>query len=281
MIIAGWKSGPKTGGGGFPGGCYAFAWTRPGEYPLPGLLPVGGCGDTLADIRGTQRLLLDVMDCPQYVREFEKHLMGLWMDVFDCHYGIIGQEGQGAVDWMGIWAPGRYFTAANDFSYMISPAMYRDIFLPALEMQVKHLDYCLYHVDGTGAFGHVDTLCGIPGLQAIQISPGVTSPLDHMDILRRVQSAGKNLHISLPPEQVEPALEALSSRGLFINTWCGSEEEARQLLNNAEKMVEGQEITRRWNNGKAENWGFRCLQGKNDDSCAARASRSRADGGMR
>jgi hypothetical protein len=50
-----------------------------------------------------------------------------------------------------------------------------------------------------------------------------------------VQRVGRNLHISIPPEEVETALAELSARGLFISTWCASETEARRLLDNAER----------------------------------------------
>jgi hypothetical protein len=52
---------------------------------------------------------------------------------------------------------------------------------------------------------------------------------------RRVQRCGKNLHITLSPEEVEPALAQLSARGLFISTWCKTEAEARVLLKAAER----------------------------------------------
>jgi len=50
-----------------------------------------------------------------------------------------------------------------------------------------------------------------------------------------VQERGKNLQITIEPEKVEPALELLSARGLFISTSCESEEQERYLLKMAEK----------------------------------------------
>ena len=64
---------------------------------------------------------------------------------------------------------------------------------------------------------------------------GKPSPLHYMDTLRYVQKAGKNLQIWIAPEEVEPALAALSARGLFISTWAGTEADARALLANAER----------------------------------------------
>jgi hypothetical protein len=64
---------------------------------------------------------------------------------------------------------------------------------------------------------------------------GKPSPLHYLDTLRLVQARGKNLHITIPPDEVELALSLLSARGLFIETACATEEQARHLLKSAEK----------------------------------------------
>ena len=206
---------------------------------LPGVLAFGGCGDTLAAVRSSNQLLFDVLDCPAYVREFDQYLMRQWMDVYDVFYAITHEGCEGSICWFNVWAPGKFYVAQNDFSYMISPRMFRDIFLPSIEMQTRYLDYTLYHVDGPGAFVHVPALCELPHLHALQILPGdgKPSPLYYLEVLRQVQAAGKNLHITIPPDEVELALQLLSSRGLYINTWCDTEAQARQLLRDVEKWT--------------------------------------------
>jgi hypothetical protein len=115
--------------------------------------------------------------------------------------------------------------------------MFADIFLPSIEMQTKYLDHTVYHVDGVGNFNHVDVLLGLERLQAFQIVPGAgkPSPLHYMDVLKKVQKAGRNLHIVIPAGEVELALDQLSARGLFIQTQCETEDDARDLLKCVEK----------------------------------------------
>jgi hypothetical protein len=74
-------------------------------------------------------------------------------------------------------------------------------------------------VDGVGAFKHVDALCRLPGLHALHILPeeGKPSPLYYMDVLKKVQKAGKNLHINIPAHEVAAALGNLSAKGLYIS----------------------------------------------------------------
>jgi len=90
----------------------------------------------------------------------------------------------------------------------------------------RYLDHTVYHVDGGGNFAHVPALCELERLQALQIAPGAGKPsaLHYIDTLKTVQAAGKNLQISLAPEQIQPALEQLSARGLFISTWASTEQ---------------------------------------------------------
>ena len=204
---------------------------------IPGILAIGGSGDTLAALRDTGKLLTDLMDCPDYVREFDQYLMRQWMEVYDTLYGIIREAAEGSTCWFNLWSPGKFYASQNDFAYMISPRMLRDIFLPSIETQTRFLDNTVHHVDGIGNFAHVDALCELPRLQAFQILPGAgkPSPLHYMDVLKKVQAAGKNLHITIPSNEARDALENLSARGLFISTTCGSEEEARALLKNCEK----------------------------------------------
>jgi hypothetical protein len=120
---------------------------------------------------------------------------------------------------------------------MISPKMFRNLFLPVIERWTQGLDHSIYHVDGVEAFKHIPALADLPGIQAFQILPGAgkPSPLYYVDTLKLVQSRGKNLQISIGPEEVEPALEMLSARGLFISTSCESEDQARHLLKMTEK----------------------------------------------
>ena len=186
---------------------------------IPPVGAFGGTGDTLAALRSSERLLYDLTDRPEEVREAELYLMDQWCNLYDRFYEITYPVAEGSTCWFNLWAPGKFYAAQNDFAYMISPKMYKDIFLPALQRQLEFLDYAVYHVDGVGNFVHVDMLCELENLQALQISPGAgkPSPLHYMPVLKKVQAAGKNLHIGIPPNEIRSALRELSAKGLFIS----------------------------------------------------------------
>ena len=211
---------------------------------IPSIGAFGGCGDTLAALRGTWRLLFDVALDHERVRQAEIYLMEMWFQVYNTFYDIICDAAGGSTCWFHLWSPGRFYAAQNDFSYMIGPRTFADLFLPVIERQTRFLDHCVYHVDGICAFAHVPALLDLPRLQAFQILPGAgkPSPLHYLDTLHLVQSHRKNLHITIPPEEVEEALGLLSARGLFIDTHCESEEQARYLLKMAPRWSHDRSI---------------------------------------
>jgi hypothetical protein len=199
---------------------------------LASLGAFGGCGDTLAALRGTEQLLMDCIERPDEVREAELYLMDMWCEFYDICYEIVKEVSEGSTCWFDLWSPGKFYPAQNDFAYNIGPDMFREIFLPAIVKQSEFLDHCVYHVDGVGNFRHVEALCEVPGIQAYQIAPGAGKPsaIHYMETCETVQAAGKNLWISLEPHEVEDALGKLSARGLFIHTYAKTEREARELL---------------------------------------------------
>jgi len=204
---------------------------------IPSIGAFGGCGDTLAALRGTQQLLLDCIERPDEVRSADECLMDMWFEFYDRCLSIVNECSEGSICWFPLWSPGKFYSAHNDFSYNIGPEMFRDIFLPSIRRQTEFLGHTVYHVDGVNAFRHVDALCELPRLQAIQIAPGAgkPSPLYFAGVLSKVQAAGKNLHITIPPEETEQALSMLSARGLFIQTWTDTQAEAEELLKQAER----------------------------------------------
>jgi len=199
---------------------------------VPGIQAIGGVGDCLAAMRSTEMLLIDLIESPSHVRKLEMRLMDIWTEVFGRFYDITHETAEGTTNFMGIWSPKKFYVCSNDFAYMISPKMFEEIFLDPLLKQISYLDHSIYHIDGIGCFNHIDVLCGIKKLNAMQFLPGTgkPSPLYYIKELKKIQAAGKNLHISIAANEVKQALDLLSSKGLFIDTWCGSESEADDLL---------------------------------------------------
>jgi len=134
--------------------------------------------DTLAAMRDTEALLVDLIERPRWVHDSLEHITHRYFDYYDALYDLFKDETGGSYFWA--WAPGRMSKLQCDFSAMISPEMFGEFMVPVLREMTKHLDYCMYHWDGPGAISHHDHLLSIPDLTMIQWTPGAgVEPVAH------------------------------------------------------------------------------------------------------
>ena len=113
--------------------------------------------------------------------------------------------------------------------------------LPELEIMLSNLDFALYHLDGPGAIRHLDHLLQLSALKGIQWTPGEGQPpvVEWIPMYRRIQKAGKLLHLHGEARYAERVLRALKPEGLMYVTWCETQAEAEELIRKAEIWAAG------------------------------------------
>jgi len=136
---------------------------------------------------------------------------------------------------MLLWSPGRHDQVACDFSSIISPHMFRTFFIPEIEQEGGWCEYGTYHLDGPAAMRNtLDTLLTIEQIDTIEWTPGEnlapTFSTQYIPAYQKIQVAGKRLFLLVEPHEIEPLLQVLSPKGLFLSTHVDSEEEADDLL---------------------------------------------------
>jgi hypothetical protein len=209
----------------------AAAERAPGRY-LVGLPDLNGPGEILALLRGTERLLFDLVDAPAPLGPALARINRAWYRYFEACLEVLRPHVPGSIFWMGIWSESPATDLQCDFSCMISPEMFADLFLPALREQTEWVDRTLYHLDGPNAVRHLEALLSLERLTGIQWVPGAGAARmsEWTDLLKRILDAGKRLYISCDPDEVEPLLKALPHRGLFLDTYAGSPRQADELV---------------------------------------------------
>jgi 5-methyltetrahydrofolate--homocysteine methyltransferase len=215
----------------------ALASRAQGKYYI-GVPDLNGPGEILALLRGTQPLIYDLTEQePEVFRSVIDQVNFAWLRYWQASIGIIHQWVDGYMYWMGIWSDRPSIDLQNDFSCMISPKMFNEIFLPSLEQQTQWVERTIYHLDGPGAIRHLDALLSLPRLTGIQWVPGAGSPpmSKWLPLLRRIQTKGKLLALNCEPWEVETLLTGLEPEGLLLSTSCSSEEEAKDLLKKANR----------------------------------------------
>lgn len=192
--------------------------------------------DTLAQLREGQQLLLDLVERPAWVKAKIGEINQAYFEAYDEMLARIRDAWGGSTyAAFGLWGPGKVAKVQCDFSCMISAEMFREFVVPALTEQCRWLDYSMYHLDGTQALHHLDTLLEIEELDAIEWTPqaGIENG-GHprwYDLYRRIKAAGKSVQaIGVKPEEVEALIDAVGAAGLYIVCTAANEAEARALL---------------------------------------------------
>ena len=153
--------------------------------------------DTLSALLTPQNLCYELMDAPEELERSLSKVNGLFGQIYDIFYEAGSMARMGTTNWIPIWCEGRSSAIQCDFSCMISPSAARKYVLPSIEAELAHLDHAIYHYDGEGALGHFEDVLAIERLDGIQWVPGAGKPrtIEYMDLLRRIQRAGKSVWI--------------------------------------------------------------------------------------
>ena len=192
-------------------------------------------GDNLSLVRGTERLLMDIALDPEWVKRAVKTISDIQIEVFEELWRLVSPEltgVEGSIFYPGCWSPTRTMAFDCDVSCMFSNEVFRETFLPPLVETMHTVDHRIYHLDGPGAFHHLDTLLDLPELQAIQwvAGAGHREITQWIPLIQRIQSKGKGVQVGVTPEEIEPLLREVRPEGLLIRTSCETEDRARQLL---------------------------------------------------
>jgi hypothetical protein len=202
---------------------------------LVGFPNLGGALDTLASVRGTQNLLMDLVMNPGLVKRLEMEVSRVWIRYYEALYAAIRESGQSVTtSWVGVLGEGKMFPVQCDIAVMISPDMFQEFAVPSLKVQAQALDHAMLHYHGEGPKKTLNHVLDIDEIQAIQWSPGVHDPMydeeSWLPTYKRITEAGKGLLLlEVRPDHVEWLVSKLPAERLAMNVLCESQEQARDL----------------------------------------------------
>jgi len=191
--------------------------------------------DTLAAMRGTERLLIDLLERPDWVQACLRQITDLYFHYYDMLCDVVRDDMGGSYWW--VWGPGRTAKFQCDFSAMISAPMFREFMQPVLTEMTERVSCSLYHLDGPGATQHVECLMDIPKLGMIQWTPGdgVEPCWDRhwWPMFHRILDGGKKLMIWVDGMETMRELRrefGQSINGMLITFGVGSAEAAEEMM---------------------------------------------------
>ena len=205
---------------------------------------IGNAADNLSLIRGAGDLATDLILNPDAVKNAVNVMSDSWVDAHKQLYSICAEHNKGGevLPWLNLWAPGKHDQMANDFSTMISTEQFKEFFFPELIKMGQWLDYGTFHLDGPQCIhNHTDALLELDEIKCIQFTPGSGSPPtsspEYIPVFQKIQAAGKNLYLLVDPQDIEIILNNLSSKGLFINTYADTQDEADQIIKKVSRLT--------------------------------------------
>jgi hypothetical protein len=198
--------------------------------------------DALGAIRGPERLMIDMLESPEAVRRAMARMTELWKEIVDIVSSIVLPANQGTTNWTMGWSSRRFLCIGqNDFSCLISPAMFDEFCLDDTIRCANHADLTIYHLDGPGALKHLPRLLEIERLDCIQWIQGAGQalPSQWLELLQRIQASGKSVQLCYAGShggdadfrhEIETLCRALDPRRLFFFIEARSVEEADELV---------------------------------------------------
>lgn len=199
--------------------------------------------DILVAIISNNEFLVNLVDRPQWMQQAILQLADNQAQLMQ-HFRKL-TEGRhafwyGNPQWMTFWAPQEYMSTQSDVSCMLSPEMFDEFIWPELELLGKEFTNLWYHLDGSRAIQHLPRLLSLPYLRVMQYIPEPDQPPNGpawLDLYHKIQAAGKIVHISVAPGDVEALVRQLDPGLLCLDVSCGSIDEADALLESARRWV--------------------------------------------
>jgi hypothetical protein len=188
--------------------------------------------DALSAIRLPARLCVDFYDCPELIDRAMQQVRALYAYVYDTLWEAAGMNRAGTVGWVPAYHWHKTNTIQCDFAALCGPEHFRRWILPALEEEAAFLDACMYHFDGPECLVHLDDICAIPKLGAIQWTPGARNKamMDWLDLLKEIQSKGQGLYIGCSVEELRIYHRELRPEKVFYQCGVGSEQQVEETL---------------------------------------------------
>ena len=189
--------------------------------------------DGLSALRGREALCIDLYDHPAEVDAAMLPIRRGGRALYDAYFELLRPEiGGSSSGWLHAWGPGRYNVIQCDLIALISPRTFKRFFFDWFVEELSWFDSVVWHLDGPECIPHLDYLLEEPKIAAIQWVPGAgRAPISEwIPLLKRIQAAGKGLHLSVEAREVEILMRELSSRGLMLATGVRSEEEAHEMV---------------------------------------------------
>lgn len=203
-----------------------------GRFPVTvGQLMLGPV-DTMMQLRGQERLALDLHDAPEKVVALGERCAELSADICDALFPLVDRYQGGYCGTIRcMWAPDRLVESAEDVSFMMSLAAHQRFVVPIHRAFGKRISYATVHLHSK-QLHTVDNLLPVDEIAAIQITPDFGEDMrPYIPVMARIlERKPLIVHGIMSVESAKEMMESLPAAGLALVFRVDSPDEARQTL---------------------------------------------------
>jgi hypothetical protein len=125
--------------------------------------------DTLASLRGTSELIMDLLQEPETIQQHLQRLTQLYFRYYDQIHAVVADPaGWSICTYLEAFGKGRAGKIQCDFAALMNPKLFAEFALPSITQQAARFDFVAYHLDGPGAIYTVPFLAEIEKIRVIQ-----------------------------------------------------------------------------------------------------------------
>ena len=189
-------------------------------------------GDAVAAFRDPVQMNYDMVEALEQVKSLIRYVTDVYLKVYDRFHDKLRAADQPISTWAGPVSTKKWLVPSNDFSCMVSPRMFDDVFLPSIVEECRHYDASLYHLDGPQALKHLDSLLSIEELSAIQwvYGAGRGRASDWVWVYQKCQAAGKGVEIYIEADELDTIMDNLRPEGVWLGIGGAKDREDAEAL---------------------------------------------------
>ncbi len=203
-----------------------------GRYPVGAGQLMLGPVDMMMQVRGQERLALDLYDSPEMVQALGQRCVDLCATAVHAIYAAVPTHLGGRAGTIRyFWAPGEFVETAEDISFMMSPALHRRFVVPIHRELSQRFPYTLVHLH-SAQLHTVPALLDVEGITAIQITPDFGEDLvPKIPVMAQILERKPLLvHGVMTVASGREIIRSLPTRGLALLFRCDSPAEAAKVL---------------------------------------------------
>lgn len=188
--------------------------------------------DCLAAFRDPMNFNFDTIECPGEISEGLRVVTEQFFKTFDHYYEKLSKAGQACCSWIGIVSRYKYHIPSSDFSYMISPSSFDELFLEGLREENQYFEKNVHHLDGPGCLNHLDSLLTIDELNMVQWVWGAGNgrASDHIPTLKKIQEAKRGVHLPVDLDELDIVLKELRPEGVWLKVNITEPDQAEEVM---------------------------------------------------